>query len=184
MRTMRRTLTLVASMLAATGFASGLPVVPTEVQLAVFQNVWKLDRNFAAPVRMAILYQENHHASVAVKNEVVAAIAAGKLPIHCVALEVGTPQLMEQVMRSTDANVVYIAPLRAIDIEAIAKISRQRRIRSVTGIPEYVEAGIGVGIGVKKNRPLIIVNLAGARAEGAEFAAQLLNLARIVGPIS
>ncbi|HEV7763755.1 MAG TPA: YfiR family protein [Thermoanaerobaculia bacterium] len=183
MKTMRAVLVLFVATMAATGFASGLPVVPAGVQLAVFQNVWRLDRNFHPPVKMAILYQEHHHASVTAKNDVLAAIASAKLPIQCVVLEAGTPDLLTKVMTETDANVIYVTPLRAVDIGSIAAISRRRDIRTITGIPEYVDAGISVGIGMRKNRPLIIVNLAAARAEGADYTAQLLGLARIVGPI-
>jgi hypothetical protein len=183
MKTVRALLIFFASTMAATGIASGLPVVPAGVQLAVFQNVWRLDRNFNPPVRMAILYQENHHASVTTKNEVMAAITSARMQIHCVALEAGTPERLKKALAETNANVIYVAPLRAVDISSIALVSRQRDIRTITGVPEYVEAGISLGIGMRKNRPLIIVNLAAARAEGADYTAQLLGLARIVGPI-
>lgn len=80
--------------------------------------------------------------------------------------------------------VVYVTPLRSVDVAEIARISRSRGLRTVTGVPEYVEEGIAVGIGERKARPLIIINLRGARAEGSDFSSQLLNLARIVGPLS
>ena len=183
MRLMRRVLALAVTIWAATGFASGLPVVPADVQLAVFQNIWKLDRNFRQPVKMAVLYQENYRASVDMKNEIVAEVVRSNAPIECAVLEVGTTELLTQALNATDANVIYVGPLRAVEIELIARISRQRHIRTITGVPEYVDAGIGVGIGVRKSRPLIIINLAGARAEGSDFTAQLLGLARIVGPL-
>ena len=50
-------------------------------------------------------------------------------------------------------------------------------------MPEYVEEGIAVGIGLRNMRPLILINLEAARAEGAAFSSQLLSLARIVGPL-
>lgn len=183
MKTLRTALVLFTATMAATGFASGMPVVPAGVQLAVFQNVWRLDRNFHPPVKLAILYQENHHASVTVKNDVLAAVANARLPIRCIVLEAGTPERLTKVMTETDANVIYVTPLRAVDIGSIAAVSRKRDIRTVTGVPEYVDAGISVGIGMRRNRPMIIVNLSAARAEGADYTAQLLGLARIVGPI-
>ena len=53
----------------------------------------------------------------------------------------------------------------------------------MTGVPEYVDQGVAVGVGIRKDRPLIIVNLEQARAEGSVFSSQLLALARIVGPL-
>jgi hypothetical protein len=51
---------------------------------------------------------------------------------------------------------------------------------TLTGVAEYVRAGIAVGIGVRDDRPEILVNLAAARAAGADFSAQLLLLARVI----
>ena len=65
----------------------------------------------------------------------------------------------------------------------IGRIGRFRRFRTITGVPEYVDQGLAVGIGIRRDRPLIIVNLEQARAEGAAFSSQLLALARIVGPV-
>lgn len=183
MRLIRTIAAFAVTIWTAAAFANGLPVVPTDVQLAVFQNVWKLDRNFRPPVKMAILYQENYRASVDVKNEIAAEIARKTAPIELIAIEVGSTELLTKALNTTDANVIYVAPLRAVEIELIAQVSRQRHIRTITGVPEYVDSGIGVGIGVRKSRPLIIINLAGARAEGSDFTAQLLGLARIVGPL-
>jgi hypothetical protein len=43
-----------------------------------------------------------------------------------------------------------------------------------------VDEGIAIGLDLKAERPEIVVNLEGARAEGADFTAQLLKLARLV----
>ena len=94
-----------------------------------------------------------------------------------------TEQLLRKRLTETNANIVYVAPLRAVDVGDIGRITRQRDIRSVTGIPGYVDLGIAVGIGLRNRRPLIIINLEAARAEGAAFSSQLLSLARIVGPL-
>jgi hypothetical protein len=70
--------------------------------------------------------------------------------------------------------------LRAFDLRIVTSISRQAGVRTVTGVPRYVEGGLGIGIDLKGERPEIVVNLAASRAEGADLDAQLLKLARIV----
>jgi hypothetical protein len=159
--------------------------IPVDVQIALFVNVWKLDRNFdhGKPVTLAVLYQQNYSESVSAKDDLVAAIGRQKLRIVAIPIEAGTQELMENRLRETPADVVYVTPLRAVNIDAIWKISRYRRLRTVTGVPEYIDAGLAVGIGIRRNRPLIIVNLAQSRAEGSSFSSQLLALARIVGPL-
>jgi hypothetical protein len=177
---------LAAIMAVNAGGITSVVSVPAATQMAIFQNVWKLDRNFNhnGITTLVVLYQKDHRASLAVKDEIYAAVQAANTNVRFEAVEVGTPELLRQAMADTGADVVYVAPLRAVDVAEIARISRRRRIRTITGVPEYVDAGIAVGIGIRQNRPLIIVNLQGARAEGCDFEAQLLRLARIVGPAS
>ena len=43
-----------------------------------------------------------------------------------------------------------------------------------------MENGLAVGVGLRGKKPEILINLEAARAEGADFNAQLLRLARIV----
>ena len=159
--------------------------VPAEVQAALFKNIWKLDRNFdcAKGVRLAIVYQDGYRESVAAKDEFLASI--GRLGPHTttVLIEASTQQLLNDALHSGDLDMVYVTPLRAIDIAEIGRISRYQRFRTITGVPEYVDLGLAVGIGIRHDRPMIIVNLEQARAEGAVFSSQLLELARIVGPV-
>ena len=158
---------------------------PVDIQMAVFVNVWKLDRNFdsARAITLAVLYQETYRDSVAAKDDLIAAIGRQKLHITAVAYEVGSQELLRAQLNAVLADVVYVTPLRAVDVAEIGRICRVRRLRSITGVPEYVNAGIAVGIGIRRNRPLIIVNLQQSRAEGSSFSSQLLALARIVGPL-
>ena len=79
-------------------------------------------------------------------------------------------------------RVLYVAPLRAVAIGEVVAISRARKITTLTGVPEFVEKGIALGIALRAERPLILVHLAAARAEGADFNSQLLKLARVLFP--
>jgi hypothetical protein len=47
-------------------------------------------------------------------------------------------------------------------------------------VPDYVGAGCAVGIGTEGEKPLIIINLPAAKAEGADFSSQLLQLAKVI----
>lgn len=159
--------------------------IPVDVQIALFVNVWKLDRNVdsAKPITLAILYQQDYYESVSAKDDLLGAIARQKLRIVAVPVEAGNQSLLESRLAEVAAEMVYVTPLRAVDINVIGRISRYRKLHTITGTPEYVDAGLAVGIGIRRNRPLIIVNLEQSRAEGSDFSSQLLALARIVGPL-
>jgi hypothetical protein len=70
--------------------------------------------------------------------------------------------------------------MRGADVWGVAKVARARDIRTITGVPEYVQRGLSVAIGPRDDRPVIILNLDAARAEGAAYQAQLLRLTNIV----
>lgn len=188
MQTPPRPRVAVAALLCALAVAAAAgaseALVPVDVQLAVFANVWKLDRNFAAEqgVTIAVVYQETYAPSVVAKEEVLAAARRAGPALRCVAVDVTDPETLRVRLQAVPAQVFYVAPLRAVDVREVARIGRARGIRTVTGVPAYVEQGIAVGVSLRRNRPLILIHLEAARAEGADFSSQLLALARVVGP--
>jgi hypothetical protein len=104
------------------------------------------------------------------------------LALSCVAIEwTSAPEVEASVVRK-GIRVLYVAPLRAVAIEDIVAISRARKITTITGVPEFVEKGIALGLALRAERPLILVHLAGARAEGADLNSQLLKLSRVLFP--
>ncbi|MFN8359249.1 MAG: YfiR/HmsC family protein [Candidatus Kapaibacterium sp.] len=87
---------------------------------------------------------------------------------------------LNTVLNSDNFTVLYIAPLRAYNVANLHLVCSSKKIRTITGVPEYVEAGISVGVGTKGNQAEIIINRTSSISEGADFSAQLLKLARII----
>jgi hypothetical protein len=156
--------------------------VPVHVQLPLLKNIWKLDRTFPerAQVTIAIIYQESHGPSATIKTQVMSWRDTNGNHPNCIAVAIDQKGGMD-LLRTVQADVFYVAPLRAADIAAIAAIARERRIRTNSAVPQYVESGLAVSIDVRDDRPLIVINVAAAKAEGASFPAQLLHLAKLVG---
>ena len=176
---------VITAILAVSLFAGRMvsadPAVPAAVQLAVFAKVWTLDRTFPDPdhVTMAVLYQSGNPASDAVRDEIATA-KASIAGLRCVFVDLDRREPVASRI-PTGVSVLYIAPLRGYNLGALTRLARNRGIRTVTGVREYVDAGVAVGLAVRNDRPLILINLAASRAEGSEYSSQLLRLARIVG---
>lgn len=77
-------------------------------------------------------------------------------------------------------DALYIAPLRALDPRAILAFTRTRQTLTLTGTPELVHAGASVGMRLRGDKPVILVNPGAAALEGASFGSRLLHLAEIV----
>lgn len=158
------------------------PTVPADVQAAIIAKLWQLDRNFPkhTPITLGVLYQEKYRASFVAAHELCDAFSHANLPVQCVLIDISVaPPLTDQLsQRGVDA--IYIAPLRAIDIGFLVVVTRARRIRTVTAVSDYVDAGAAVGLALKGDHTQIVINLPAARAEGADFSSQLLKMARVI----
>lgn len=153
--------------------------VPVSVQLNLYHKIWKLDRSLSTVPELvvAVLYQDSYAASTEAKAAVMA--WSGTSRVRCVYVALDSKN-GEAALLVVPADVFYVAPMRGANIEQIARIARARQIRTMSGLPEYVLIGLSVGIGVRNDRPRIMINLDAARAEGAAYQAQLLQMAEIV----
>jgi hypothetical protein len=157
--------------------------VPVRVQVPLLLRIMTFDRNLPArssgDLRIAVLYQSRNRTSQVIADEVARAI--GSTPgAEAVGIDLDNIADLRTVLVQSRARVLYVSPLRGIDIGSIVRVSRETGVTTITGVPRYVDEGIAIGLDLKADRPEIIVNLEGARAEGADFTAQLLKLARVV----
>lgn len=177
-----RTSTVLAAvaMLVYAGGATAAEV-PVEVQMPIFANIWKLDRNFKPAhsyITVAVLFQENNvHSKAARAAAFKWAASIGGMRFVAVTMDHND---WTAVLNSVDADVFYVTEMRGVDTAAIASIARRRGIRTMAAGRDYLPLGLSVAISVRNDRPLIVINLQAAIAEGAAYQAQLLKLADIV----
>ncbi len=153
--------------------------VPANVQLALFEKIWTMDRAFSRPrvVTIGIVYQRLYRASFNAKEQILEA-GRGSKSIQFRLIDVENANL--QAADLTGVQVLYFAPLRSIDLRELLARTRAQGIRTITGVPKYVEIGVAVGVTVERDRPRIIINREASRSEGSDFSSQLLKLARVI----
>ncbi|HVE65273.1 MAG TPA: YfiR/HmsC family protein [Thermoanaerobaculia bacterium] len=166
--------------------------VPSPMQASLFAKILTFDRNLKAragnDIRIGVLYQKKVRASLEAYEEFLQAMCGDRsqrierLALNCVGIEWTNAADLDNAVARRGIRFLYVAPLRTVAVEEIVEISRARKITTLTGVPEYVEKGIALGLTLRAERPLILVDLGGSRAEGANFNSQLLKLAKVVGP--
>jgi hypothetical protein len=159
------------------------PTVPPQVQAAIISKLWQFDRNFVqhGEFTLAVLYQTKFRISFVAAHDLCREFEIAHLSVRCLLIDISdgpTPPDQQIPLHGVDA--AYIAPLRAVNVEALFVALRIRRIRTVTAVNEYVLAGSTVGLALRGDHAEIVINLPAARAEGSDFSSQLLKLARIV----
>jgi hypothetical protein len=191
---MRRLLHIVLLLLGlCSGFAgvcfSQEMATPPILQFKLLSRILTFDRTINAQrggsLKIGIVYQAGVVASVDAGTEFLDAALAydsssSGLSIHCVGIDIGDYADLETAIRKASVNLLYVTPLRSIDIGTIGEVSAKLRLLTFSGVPEYAETGLAVGIGLKGGRPEIIINLPQAKREGADFDSQFLKVARII----
>ncbi len=164
--------------------------VPIDIQFPLLLKVFSADRSLTersgtGEFVIGVIYQtsvrESARAAEAIKEWVEGnpgtPVAGLLVRIRLLAID-DMAGLGLRLSRDS-VDLCYITPLRAANLDSLLSITRLAGVATCTGVPEYVERGVSVGVGVKADHPQILVNLIGARAEKIELSSRVLKLARI-----
>ena len=164
--------------------------IPVDAQVPLFLKILTFDRNLKNRVGdeivLGVVYQEKFRTSLNVKDQVEQYLKGlpetriDEVPLRWVCIPLGSPKDLKTTLEKEKVDIVYISPLRAVDVESLAAITRSLGIASMTGVPEYCRMGIAISIGSKGGSPLININLPAAQAEGIDFSSRLLKLAKVI----
>lgn len=177
---------LLARPLAAQGMAQ-----PAAVQVPIILKVLTYDRQFEARtgdvVAIGIIHDPTDAVSARAMSDISETLYAARdktvkrLPIRYFQIDItGTADLVG-FSEERSISVYYLTPgLSSDTIAEVLEVSRSLGITSITGVPEFVEAGVSVGIGERRGRPQILINLPASRSEGCEFDASLLRIATVI----
>lgn len=169
------------------------PVVatPPATHFPLFLKVLGFDRNLKSRVGKEIvwglIFQETFQPASDLKRRVITwfkkagTVSVDGLPLRIAPIALENFSTLKIAIEKEMVDVLYITPLRAVDIKALAALSRSLRLTTFTGVPAYCEDGLAVSIGAGGGEPLIMINRDAAVIEGADFSSQLLRLADVVG---
>jgi len=162
--------------------------VPIGLQIPLFLKVVSFDRQLASRMDtelvVGVAYQRGNGESVRARDDAIHALRAAQtepgLPrLRIEPIDLDKESLVLQLVRRK-VTVLYVAPLRAIDIAIVADAARAARVTTCTGTPRYLSEGLAVSVRYQGERPKLLINVDAARLEGAEFSAELLNLAQVM----
>lgn len=165
-------------------------VVPVDIHLPILFKVMSLEKKTNKSdleiFVVAVVYEGSNEKSVTVKNEILLfnkskqfELLDGK-SVHFVTIDIGDTKDIQTLLHETNPCAIYIAPLTPNVLRQVISTTQKEKILSITGVPEYVDEGVSIGIGVKGDYPEIIINLAASKGEGAEFSSKVLGVARII----
>jgi hypothetical protein len=182
---------LVALLTSAAGFTGqDEMVVAADRQVPLLLKILTYDRRLEArageQLVIGIVCSPTSAASVKAREE-VSAILQGylgktvkKIPIEFYWHDYVNPDRLLAWVKARKVDVFYLSPGNEKNLAAILKVGQENGITSMTGVPEYVERGVAVGIGERQAKPPLLLTLEASRRDGSEFDASLLRVATIV----
>lgn len=176
-------------LLAIESPAHDIPV-PIEIHLPICVKALAFDRGLrdhaGDEIVFGILYQRRFLSSKNAHDEAVRVLEAMAVdeidgaPVRYVSIPVGREEDIERAVLDSEADVVYVMPLRAIATDVITDITRRHDRMTCSGVGAYEDVGFTLTIGARGGKPELVVNLTAMREEGVAFTAQLLGIARVI----
>jgi hypothetical protein len=180
---------LLLNSIATHSFSQDVPV-PVKIQVPILVKILSFDRNLKTRVGneivIGVLFQNKFRTSVNIKDQVLSEFKnqlydeIEGVALRLVSVNIEDQSDLQKNLSENKVDIIYLTPLRNFDIHIITSIAQNMQILTVTGVPDYNESGISVGFGTKAEKPLILVNLKSAKAEGVDFDSQLLKLAKVI----
>jgi hypothetical protein len=163
--------------------------VPLDVQVQLMAKIFSFDRAMDDRVKggltVGILFQERYRASASTADEVEELLSRAEWstagPVQIVRIPWEGRAAAEQMLRDKKVRILYIAPMRSIDVQSVCDMCVAQQVPSFTGVPEYVNDGIPLGVARRGGKAAILVNLPAARRVGVDLSSRVLHIAEVIG---
>lgn len=192
--TVWRRVTLTGLTLAVCGARLGAAdmTLPAETQIPLLLKALTYDRNLerkgGKELVVGIVHDPSNRESATATDAIATALyrfqntTVKKLPLRFYTIEYTGAAEFERIAKAKGISVLYIAPGLDRHIASLLKVCRELGVTTITGVAEYMQKGVALGVGQVRDRPQVFVHLVSARSEGADFDASLLRIATIIGP--
>jgi hypothetical protein len=137
-------------------------------------------------VVLAILYRKGDTASEGQANDEIKAfrplegIKIVGLPFHVMSAAYGGPAGLEGLIDREGADAFFLCDGLTAEIPTIRQLGRKRKVITAGTSETDVRAGLSLAVVNDDNRLQVVLNLDESRKQGAEFASDLLRVARVI----
>lgn len=175
-------MTLAILFVTAQTFSFAANNVPAPLQVALFYKIFQFDGNLTesdgVDIKIGIFYNPDNSQSKTIKDEIIynfTKLSARKIGDRSISIVELTD--IDQIK---DIHVIYVAPGNDAFIKAIVEKCNKYKILGISGVEEYTQQGLAIAIGLKDQKPVIIINKTAAELSGAKLSSKIMVLAQII----
>jgi len=163
--------------------------VPMDVQMKIIPKILSLDKNFKERKKgnynLGIVYSSKQRNSMQIKDYFINSLEeknmiVKKSVVNPVLINLAKITNIKKYLQDNKIDVIYITPLRGIDINIVTKICKEDKILSLTGVLDFMKNDISVSFDVKEKKLQIVINNETAKQEGTKFSSRLLRIAKLI----
>lgn len=183
----RAAIALLGGLLSLVSPVAGQEVsLPPDLQLGLITKILTFDRQltrYGPELVLGVAFQPRNRESAQARNDIFQSVEAagrirvGDMPLRVVEVPIEGGRLPEDVVRPVD--VLYLAPVRGIDVSVLLAQAGSRGILTVTATPDEATSGAAVALLLRDTQPHIRIDLRAARLAGADLSSRLLRLAEV-----
>ncbi len=181
---------LIASLAAS---SAARAEVPPQRQAAVLGRVLAYDRSMKEragdSVVVAVLYRSGNGPSEECSQHMfdgfrtIERFVLHGLPFKTTRIAYDASGDWRQTLRSAGVDALYVCLGLDDDIDTIAAAARQRKITTMGAREDFVTRALALGVFESDSKPVIVLNYAASKEEGAVFGNDLLGVAKVInGP--
>ncbi len=160
----------------------------TEVLLKMLKYNNALSSIEGNSLRIGIIYTESNAKSMndyeQIGNSLFDLISAGEeIQSKKITFSgIGFTNAANLKTQATNLNVavLYVTPGNDANVAAISEVAASSGILTFSAVKSYLTQGIASGVEMVGDNPKIVINLPSAKAQGAKFSAQLLQIANVL----
>ena len=154
-----------------TGLAQEMEAAPANIQSAIFLKTLTFNKNISGGGDVTLVVILSKEFAEAMKPAIGRAIGKSKLT------DILT---VDEVPKDKPGGLTVIYLGDAAQLEACTQYCRQYKVASLTGIPDLVNKGITLTVGVQDKKPKIVLNLTNAKKEGIEWDPEIQKVASTI----
>lgn len=169
--------------------ASPAPVVPAELQAAIFSRVLAFDRalkdRVGKTVTIGILFAGSSESSKQSRTRMQRAFLDVQrdiqdLPVRVASHDYHDTSRLAAWIDSNEIDLLYVTDGLETGLDDIKAVAYDKRVATLTPVRGYVEKGLAIGVVAKGNRPQLVVNLPAAKAAGMDLDPKAMQLAEVI----
>ena len=148
--------------------AEDLYTAPPKIQAGLFLKLLGFNKGIASGGDISIHVVASPEFAAAMKKAVGKAVGKGRLSSVTEGNSVPTEK----------PTVIYVGD--SSKTHEVISYTRANKILSITGLPDQVNNGITLGVGVLGGKPKIMLNISSSKEEGVDWNPALLKIASVI----